>query len=1221
MPILKDEKFSFDDFANFEAINIWWDDLHKDGSNRKDKEGYTPIGAAILNGAPLECIAYLMQLYTYNGSPDSSQYSKKEPFKDIENDISKGRSPIGVACLTMNADAIDVLRSNYYEYVLKDEDGNPIPKLDHYGDPIDAEKYVMYTSVPLFDEYTKESYKYSKEQKLSEVYKDNFPKYKACKDTDADWLAAAALPKADILVKLIKPEASTKPNFNDILDDNRNTLILLACVAGCHESVEHIRDNCSNFNNVATIDDENPDQIFIKNSDDLTAFDVALESQDTDLLPLLLGDQINDAFIKQLLVKYFHEKANKKVNRVLIKLVTSEHIYNYYISEKYDYGDSGDPDYDQYYIVEYIEKENDSSLFNLLLLKYNDPAGSYVEHLNTFFNTMCSHLIAFLYKKSYIPFNNANPTDNLNTLLNFHTSDLYVNIVEILFKSGYVTLEQICDIEEEQKRNKCIDKIFTSTYNKQLFVQLLKVDSDNRDSILVHLYSDKHYFTLQHIAELQGDQSLDKSDEFLFDVIYELVGNNIAIIESDIDSTYSAFKIDCCVYLYTDDKVTISDIIDSSCSSEFKCAIINKLYNNGSGNLKLDDIYYIYNNYDSTLSGLHSDLMPLIKCMKYCENDIITSDFFWAYNFSSHSSTSWSSPQKSYVDIPPITDSELVRVGDSSSRYSRVRISARNTSIKPNEFRLDVYNCKPEFEIDSSYNLNNLDYAGTDHIKNAMAVAFGSDIGSINDSISHNIPVQSDDNELYSIESDTYLGESVKIINWSVIPNSLSTSLHNQLCYSKKSSELPVINSIQFITNDDYSDLDVILPASGNKITAISDTHWSLPSVSVDTYTDTEGVRYETIGWKIGSDIYDFGDDYTFNEHEAVAQLEFERAYVTLTYLKSNYDTLDFALPAAVKSQSGNSITLPVFSSQYYYDISGIKYEAKNWIIDGQQYEPGASYRILDSTVAELNCDISSVTLAYTRTAGLSLYDKLGNKVTWPSTITRDSGTIVTLASLLNTYYNEDKTKIYNLTGWKIGSINYNFGATYTLKDSVTASLQYTESAIDVSIWCNVDFNTPASVTEGGSTISRKFKLSHEPAATTNVTLRISSTITDRLYIGTSASSTTTSVDLTFTALNWDSERTVYFRAIDDTDTNGEDNGVVNVKASSAGDSRYNNLSESFSITVNDNDTASIGKLAFTTGTFAIDDDINYITNVVVPYADDRGYSVTINYPIIYKDF
>lgn len=1198
-------KFTPEDFASIEAIDEWWPiytEKYTENNNQRvtDSDGYTPLGAAILNSAPLECIAHIMELYTFN-KPKTTN-AANNPFIDVDNDISKGRSPIGVACLAMNADAVDVLRSQYYEYILKDEDGNPIPKLDHYGDPINAEKYVMYTSVPLWNDYTKEEYKYNRLQKLSEQY-ENIPlKYKACEDTDADWLAAAALPKADILIKLI-PEVSPgadKPNYNDITDDNGNTLILLACVADCHESVVHIRDNCSNFNRISTKDSSNPDQIFIKNGDDLTAFDVALESQDTDLLPLLLKGQDISDLIDQLLREYFSEKANKKINKILITLVTADNIYNYYIKvPKYDYGISGDPAYKQYYIIEYIEKENKTSLFNLLLQKYNDPSDAdppiYKEHLTNFFENMCKRIIAFLYRKSYIPFNKNTATDKLNALLDFYNGSndnaktLYAEIVKLLFDSNDVSLQLICDISNKPKRDICIDKIFTGEYNKWLFIQLLKVISNNTDDILdqytdilINLYNGgSGYFRIQHIAELQHDLDLNKTDEFLWNTVYILVGHDIANIELGINSTHRAFGIDCCIYLYKNNKITINDIVGAECTPEFKRDIINPIYNDES--LKLEDIYYIYKYYNNTLSAIHKDLKPFIGCMKYIQEDsVVTSDFFWAYDFTKHTSTNWHSPQNSYVDIPPITDGDLVDVNSSSPRYKQVKIVDATGSVgpkTPNEFRLDVYNCKPEFYINSVYNATSN--------KNAMIVAFGSYINSINANISFNIPVQRN-NELYSIVEDTYLDEQVKTINW-VTTNSLYAALYNQQCYSKNSNELPAIDSIQF-KNDQYTDIDVSLPASGDKITAIHGTHWSLPSVSGDTYTDSNtGIKYEPTGWKIGSDSRSFGYDYIFNETDATAQLEFTEAEVTLTYQKSYYDTLEdtleFNLPNTEHVHSGDEITLASFDSQYYYTTSGIKYEAKNWIIGGQSYAAGTKYHIYDDAIAELKCDKASVTLTYTKPAELTLYNSSGNAVSWPSTVTRDSGTTITLATLSNTYYNADRTKTYTLTGWKIWSTNYSFGATYNLKDNTTAALQYAEVTITVGIICSVSSET---ITEGAH-FTRTFKLSHQPTA--NVTLNISSTISGRLYIGNSVSSTTNSITLTFTASNWNNEQTVYFIAQDDNNVNGNASGTVSIQSSSTGDSRYNGLTRSFSIAVNDNDSAvveHIGTPAFESGIFTV---------------------------------
>lgn len=1234
-------KFAPEDFASIEVIDEWWP-KYTENNKEKDSDGYTPLGAAVLNSAPLECIAHIMELYTFN-KPKTND--KSNPFIDVDSDISKGRSPIGVACLAMNADAIDVLRSNYYEYILKDEDGNQIPKLDHYGDPINADEYIMYTSVPLWNEYTKESYKYNKVNQITKGFGSKFPPqqfpgdlhYKNCDDkNEADWLYAAALPKADILIKLIPkiPEGSIKPNYNDITDDSGNTLILLACVADCHESVVHLRDNCDHFNDISTMDHD-PDQIFIKNNDDLSAFDVALESPDTDLLPLLLDGQANNDFINYLLAKYFHEKANKKINKILVALVTAENIYNYYINE-YEWGD---PVEDTKYVIKYIEDENKTSLFNLLLLKYNDPSDAdppiYEGYLNKFFENMCKRIIAFLYRRSYIPFNISNPTDKLNTLLDFYQGDgdastLYAKVVKLLYDSHDVSLKLICDIDSDriEKRNKCIDEIFTGAYNKYLFIQLLLVDSLNRDDILVHLYNNGNgYFSLQNIAELHNDTTLinhNKYDEFLFDIIYILVENaedSIKVIDSSVNSEYNKFKVDCCIYLYKNDKAKfkIADIVSSTCSSEFKCRIINTLYNNAlnnneDGKLQIDDIYYIYKNYNNTLLNLHQDLRPLVGCMKYIQEDnVVTSDFFWAYDFTNHTSANWHSPQKSYVDIPPITDSDLVIVDNSSSstRYKHAKIVDVTDSVaprNPNKFRLAVYNYKPAFEIDSAYN------ATSD--QNAMIVAFGIDINSVNANINTNIPIQSDNNELYFIGSGTYLGESVNTINW-ITNNSLYaafTALENQKCYSKKSNELPVINSLEF--NKGSYQGNIALPP---KVTAIYGTHWNLPLVTGGTYTDTNtGIKYEPTGWKIGSDSRSFGYEYIF-EADAEAELEFTKAQVTLTYQKSNYATLEFNLPTAAQAQSGDTIQLATFDSQYYYNTSGIKYEAKKWTIDSDQYDPGSSYRIFDNAVAELKCDIASVTLTYTKPASVTLYNESGNAVSWPSTVTRNSGASVTLASLSNTYYNADRTKTYTLTGWKIGSTNYNFGATYALKDNTTAELQYVEATITVGIVCSVSSDT---IIEGAH-FTRTFKLSHKPTA--NVTLNISSNVANnRLYIGNSASSTTNSISLTFTTLNWDSEQTVYFRAKDDSNVNGDTTGTVSIQANSTGDNRYNGLTRSFSITIKDNDSVvdeSIGKFAFESGYFAVDLEPNY----KMPKIQDDGVSrplhnTTDEYMIMVKD-
>ena len=107
-----------------------------------------------------------------------------------------------------------------------------------------------------------------------------------------------------------------------------------------------------------------------------------------------------------------------------------------------------------------------------------------------------------------------------------------------------------------------------------------------------------------------------------------------------------------------------------------------------------------------------------------------------------------------------------------------------------------------------------------------------------------------------------------------------------------------------------------------------------------------------------------------------------------------------------------------------------------------------------------------------------------------------------------------------------------------------------------------------------------------------------------------------------FTTSNWDSEQTVYFRAKDDSDVNGDVTGTVSIQANSTGDNRYNGLTRSFNITVRDNDSAvveHIGTPAFESGSFAIKFiDNNYEYQAWTNYKDivtikdewDRQYRV-----------
>ena len=240
---MNDGKYTADDFIDFDIID-------KLCFFEKDKEGYTPLGASILNGAPLKCIAYLMYKYSSYGL-------------DLTKDKSKGKTPLELACMTMNADIISVLLSDHYIYIKKDSEGNPKTKIDHYGDALvikdskgsavlDAEGneqfYYIKGSVPRSKYEDKYTYQFESDD-IDPWTKDKNPAnvYKCCVVTEKDILSAAILQKADILKTLLSFYITYTGDLS-FTDNSGNTPILLACVAGCYESVDLLLSKDSKVN-------------------------------------------------------------------------------------------------------------------------------------------------------------------------------------------------------------------------------------------------------------------------------------------------------------------------------------------------------------------------------------------------------------------------------------------------------------------------------------------------------------------------------------------------------------------------------------------------------------------------------------------------------------------------------------------------------------------------------------------------------------------------------------------------------------------------------------------------------------------------------------------------------------------------------------------------------------------------------------------------------------
>ena len=337
MPILTDNKFSAEDFQSFEVINSWWNSDEKNIFNNKsfkDSEGYTPLGAAILNGASNEYLAYVMALYSYNYDSDDAARIKytvanNNPWRDITGDKSKGKSPLEIACMCMNVNAVEVLLHSYYEYLDTDDEGNYIPKLDNYGNPLAEDyesipegeedcRYFLYTSVPFPDRYTgydNKTYKldFCKSYLYDKYSKPTHASYKCLSRADIkkeDILAASILKKSDILNILLhyyidksdKYESCThelyekvcngkKDLHSSIKDNSENTPLLLAVTADCYASVYLLLDH--------EIDPLT--SIKSKNSDGYNSLDIAEQLDDQELADILRSYFISYTISKNVL--------------------------------------------------------------------------------------------------------------------------------------------------------------------------------------------------------------------------------------------------------------------------------------------------------------------------------------------------------------------------------------------------------------------------------------------------------------------------------------------------------------------------------------------------------------------------------------------------------------------------------------------------------------------------------------------------------------------------------------------------------------------------------------------------------------------------------------------------------------------------------------------------------------------------------------------------------
>ena len=325
----------------------------------------------------------------------------------------------------------------------------------------------------------------------------------------------------------------------------------------------------------------------------------------------------------------------------------------------------------------------------------------------------------------------------------------------------------------------------------------------------------------------------------------------------------------------------------------------------------------------------------------------------------------------------------------------------------------------------------------------------------------------------------------------------------------------------------------------------------TLPEIEDITYEDSSHIKWHPSKWNINDSSYDFNSSYTIND-DVTANLEYAKAEITLSFSNTLHSDLPIILHGNMYGQSGDSFTLPT-SDETYTDSSGLKWQIRGWDIDGTRHGPGDSVVLYESSTADVVCEKISVTLTFAHTYPAT--------IPLDSPITEISGTSITLPTVSGDYIYEDHT--YTPLNWSIDGTTYSFGASYTLKDNVTANLICSESIITIGIICD-GVNTSLNENE---TYTYHYRLSSAP--TGNVSLNVvATTNSSRVNIQ-------TSMPLTFTPSNWDTDQSVTIKAVNN-DVDDDDASSIITATSSSSDTRYNNLTSSFTITVIDNDTAGI---------------------------------------------
>lgn len=1180
MSYKKDKKFSAEDFASYESIDDLFvknesDNYYIRNINQNDADGYTPLCAAILNNADPLMLMYLMDVkavdepYDYKGNCLPKQLREGNTKRAKTTKVcDKGMSPIQIAIMAGNANAIKALLGDYKSTVVAQEE----KKLSSYSYFRDIIKYENYLPVYETDEYgnVTDKYEYVKIEVSTKYDKASDHEQTVIKPTitGRDILNAASMPKADILNAIADTYDSyihLNERYNywgyseDILKDDlgyANSPMLLAAKAQCYDSVKRIIKGltgydynntlCSNYNipdnDAKSIVANAVNQTVTINNADEWAVKVIKDNKDIGLEKvlapycLILEGSIQDTDSEW----HAEETTCYKFLEAAFKWGDEDYIIDFLISR---FGDSKD---DIFHWS--CDHDNDSITEDVLLLYEYFKFGSEED----------------AHKKSLLEIIN----DNADI------DELYEKVIKRQFSK--------CDIN-------AFDKYFT---------KISESDIPAGDDTKKPLYN--------LINRLYEDGILAKNGT-------EFIDSVCNIVNKDGDS-FDYIK---------------------PLPSDFHREV---------GTLKV---------VDSTSESLKTDYLYLI--------DFTDSQYDEITKFNS-----WINPS-----IVPFDDITRSMYGDNYSKFKNVivyNINERGKRIayRPNMFSL--YNesgtIKSMFSFDNESEVHPL---STGNANIAMfKESFGFSKFSIHgsayslDPITHTITWNTD-SLLYKLLYGKQCYTDVDLpagVSFSLNDESI-TEGNSTICEFKLTSK-PRSNVTLEITSDEHERIHI-----SPSVLTFTNTNWNTPAPvvisAIDNVIDDGNVNITITAVASSSDKrYNGVKSVPFVVNvidNDVAGIVYYSSASTVTEAGANIQ-----LSCKLNSEPISDVTLNINSNKpdrLLISSSALTFTQHNW---------NTLQRVVISANndAFANGDVTATVTLSTSSEGDSIYNEL-KSVTLPITIidndvagieylttdltVTEGGESVTRAFKLKsqptsdvtlrlsadthserivispsqlTFTSSDWNKLKHVTFTAVNDDTVN-GTTMSIINIAVSSSDKSYSEISTQSF-NVIVNdndtsgivyvsSPVTITEGSHAV-RTFKLKSEPKF--NVTVNFTYEHDDRLSVSPSY--------ITFTKSNWNVEHTVTISAVDNSTVDGDVTIPVNI-SSVSDDSNYNGITGVITVTVNDNDVSNkLGKLAFTTGTFTVDNS-DFIRNAIdhVYHVEGMlsGYNVPMQteYSLLYNDY